>query len=117
MNTKRARCALIALQWALAVVVLIEAAVFAFSSGSAHAFAKTGLPNAIRLVLAYGEMAAAVLFLIPRTVTLGGWLLIGVVGLAIVLHLLHGWWNVGPLVVYMAAARAVLEGKRTETAK
>ena len=111
MSEKRARCSLLALQWALGVVILVEAAVFAFSPGSAHTFAKTGLPDFIRLFLAWGEMVAAVLFLIPRTLIVGGWLLIVILVLAVVLHLLHGWWNVGSLVVYVAAAWAVMAGR------
>ena len=114
MSNDRARCSLVALQWVLGLVILVEAALFAFSSGSADTFARTGLPDFIRMVLAWGEMVAAVLFLIPRTLVGGGWLLIGVLSLAIVLHLLHGWWNVGSLMVYAAAAWAVIEG-RTRT--
>ncbi len=77
MSNDRARCSLVALQWVLGLVILVEAALFAFSSGSADTFARTGLPDFIRMVLAWGEMVAAVLFLIPRTLVGGGWLLIG----------------------------------------
>jgi hypothetical protein len=112
MINDRARCSLIALQWALGLVILVEAAVFAFSPGSAHSFAKTGLPDFIRMALAWGEMVGAVLFLIPRTLIVGGWSLIVVLALAIVLHLLHGWWNVGSLMVYAAAAWAVMVSRR-----
>ena len=112
MSSHRVRCALIALQWTLGLVILVEAALFAFSPGAAHAFAKTGMPNVVRLVLAYAEIGAALLFLIPRTLVAGAWLLIGVLAFAVVLHLLHGWWNVGSLLVYGVAAWAVLEGKR-----
>lgn len=111
MINDRARCSLIALQWVLGLVILVEAAVLAFSPASAHAFTRTGLPDFIRLGLAWGEIVAAVLFLAPRTLVVGGWLLIVVLVLAIVLHLLHGWWNVGSLIVYTAAAWAVMAGR------
>jgi hypothetical protein len=79
------------------------------------AFAKTGLPNFVRLALAWTEMAAAILFLIPRATMAGGWFLIAVLVSAIVIHLLHGWLDVGALVVYAAATWAVMAGKKQTT--
>lgn len=111
MNNDRAYSALIVLQWVLGLVILAEAVSFAFSPASAHAFAKTGLPDFIRLGLAWGEMVATILFLVPRTLVAGGWFLIGVLIFAIVLHLLHGWLDVGALVVYAAATWAVMAGR------
>ena len=108
----RLRCALIALQWVVGIVILREAAFFAFSPHAADAFARTGLPNFIRLGLAWAEMVAAVLFLLPRTIKVGGGLLIAVLVVAVVIHLLHRWWAVGPLLVYAAATWAVMEGKK-----
>ncbi len=111
MTDHRARRGLVALQWILGLVIFMQAAVFAFSPASAHAFAKTGLPNVVRRVLAWAEMAAAVVFLIPRTVVIGGWLLIVVLAGAVVLHLLHGWLDVGALLIYAAATWAVMSCK------
>ncbi len=82
-----------------------------------HGFAKTGLPDFIRLALAWSEIGAAILFLIPRVMVAGGWLLIGVLVFAIVLHLLHGWFNVGPLVVYAVGTWAVMAGRAQMSAK
>jgi hypothetical protein len=101
------------LQWVLGLVILAESARFAFSPGAANAFAKTGLPDFIRLALAWAEIAAAILFLVPRARVVGGWFLIVVLVLAIVIHLLHGWFDVGALVVYAAATWAVMAGKST----
>jgi len=112
MNSDRTRSALLVLQWTLGLVILAEAAAFAFSPAAAHNFSKTGMPNFVRLVLAWCEIAAAILFLIPRALTAGGWLLIAVMAGAIVLHLLHGWLDVGALVVYAAAAWAVMTGRQ-----
>src|SRR5260370_18245101 len=88
MTDHRARRGLVALQWILGLVIFMQAAVFAFSPASAHAFAKTGLPNVVRRVLAWAEMAAAVVFLIPLTFVIGGWLLIDVLCAADFPHLL-----------------------------
>ncbi len=45
MKEDRVRWALLVLQWVLGLVILAEAAGFAFSPAAAHAFAKTGLPD------------------------------------------------------------------------
>jgi hypothetical protein len=115
MTRDRLPTALHLLQWVLGLVILAESARFAFSPEAAHAFAKTGLPNFIRLGLAWAEIAAAILFLVPRATVLGGWFLIVVLAVAIVLHLLHGWLDVGALVVYAAATWAVMAAKSART--
>jgi thiosulfate reductase cytochrome b subunit len=111
MNDGRMRTALLVLQWVLGLVILVESAVFVFSPGAAHAFARTGLPNFVRHGVGGMEMAAAVLFLIPRATVAGGWLLVAVLSLAIVVHLLHGWFDVGGLVVYLVATWAAIRYK------
>jgi len=116
MNNDRAHSALLVLRWTIGLVILAEALSFAVSPSSAHGFAKTGLPDFIRLALAWSEIGAAILFLIPRVMVAGGWLLIGVLAFAIVLHLLHGWWNVGPLVVYAVGTWAVMVGRAQTSA-
>jgi len=107
----RFKCALTGLQWSLGIVVLIEAVLFLFGPGSRHAFASTYMRNVIRLILGWGEIGGALLFLIPRTVVHGGWLLLFIFGFAVVIHLLHGTPNVGNLVIYSAAAWAVASGQ------
>lgn len=108
MTEDRARPAITLLRWVLGMFILEEAARFAFSSSAAAACAKTGLPNALHVGLAWAEMAAAVVFLIPGVAIAGGWLLIAVLGFAILVHVLHGWFDVGGLMVYAAAAWAVM---------
>ena len=100
------------LQWVLGLVILMESAKFVFSPSAAASFARTGMPNFIRLGLGWTEMVAALVFLIPRLLILGGWLLIGVLALAIVVHVLHGWYDVGWLIVDAAAAWAVMVAKK-----
>jgi hypothetical protein len=117
MSDGRMRRELLVLQWVLGVVIFAEAAVFAFSPSAAAGFARTVLPNFVRLALAWGEMAAAVIFLVPRSTRFGGWLLLVVLAFAVVLHLLHGWLDVGGLAVYAAATWAVIAAKtQQETA-
>jgi hypothetical protein len=111
MREDRVRTALLVLQWVLGLVIIAESARFALSSEAAHAFAKTGLPSFVRLVLGWAELAAAILFLVPRAIVAGGWFLITVLGLAMVIHLLHGWYDVGGLVVYAVATWAVMVGR------
>ena len=88
------KTALAGLQWVLGLVILIEAILFVMLSGR-HDFAGTHMPNMIRLLLGWGEIIGSVLLLIRRTAVRGGWLLVGIFALAIVVHLLHGIFNVG----------------------
>lgn len=64
--------------------------------------------------LGLAELAAAILFLIPRTVRPGGISLMVVFGVAALFHLLHGEYDIGHLAVYGAAAFAVVSS-RTRT--
>ena len=99
--------AILGLQWTLGVVVFAEAALLALSvhPQSAH---RLGVPMAVLTALAWAEMVAAALFLIRPTEEIGGVALMVIFALAIVLHLLHGQWNVGALLVYAAAAWTVV---------
>lgn len=107
MNSK---CGMIALRLALGIVILIQAVLFVMP-GAAHEFARTHIPGFVRLVLGFGEIAGALLLLIPGTVIRGAWLLLAVFVMAILLHLLHGLYSVGNLVVYAAAAFAIAVSK------
>lgn len=110
MSATQAKTALTVLQWVLGVVILAEAVEFVLP-GAAHAFASTHLPGFIRMVLGWGEIIGCILLLVPPTSIRGAWLLVGVFTLAIVIHLLHGMFNVGNLVIYTAAAFAIAIGK------
>jgi hypothetical protein len=110
MAEKRMKTAVTGLQWTLGLVILIEAVLFVMPS-AAHDFAQTHMPDIVRLVLGWGEIIGAVLLLIPRTAVRGGRVLVGIFVLAIVVHLLHGAYNVGNLLIYTAAAWAVVSGK------
>ncbi len=104
------KCGMIALRWTLGIVILIQAIMFVLP-GAAHEFSRTHMPGFVRLVLGFGEIAGCILLLIPATVVRGAWLLLAVFVMAILLHLLHGLYGIGNLVVYAAAAFAIAVGK------
>ena len=110
MTAQRANIALTGLQWTLGLVILVEAILFVLP-GAAHSFSTTHLPNVVRLILGFGEIAGCIFMLIPRTAIRGAWLLVAVFALGIVIHLLHGMYEVGNLAIYTAAAWAVAVGK------
>ena len=67
MSEHRLKCALAGLQWTLGLVILIEAVLFLLPSAR-HDFARTHMPDILRLVLGWGEMiGAALLFRRLRT--------------------------------------------------
>lgn len=105
-----AKCGLTALRLSLGIVVLIEAVMFVLP-GAAHDFARTHMPSMVRMIVGFGEIAGSLLLLIPQTVVKGAWLLLAVFVMAIVIHLLHGLYGVGNLVIYAAAAFAIAVGK------
>ena len=103
MNRQPEHAAIPALRWTVGLVVLLESCRFAFSGSAAHAFANTGLPLWIRPALGGTEALAAVLFLVPAARAVGGYALLVIFGVATVIHVLHGWYDVGALVVYAMA--------------
>ena len=111
--TGRMKIALTGLQWTLGLVILIEAILFVMPSAR-HDFVQTHMPDLVRQFLGWGEIVGGVLLLIPRTTVRGGWLLAGTFLLAIIVHLLHGMFNVGNLAIYTAAASAIATSKGTQ---
>lgn len=100
MNDRMKKLAVPALRWSVGLVVLLESCQFAFGTSAARAFAMTGLPQWIRPALGSTEMVAAILFLVPAASVAGGYALLVIFLLAAVIHILHGWYDVGALVVY-----------------
>ena len=105
------KLALSGLHGSLGLVILIEAAFLAFAPAQIRAFSKTGMPDWIRIALSWSEMLFALLFLVPRARIVGGWGLLAVLLFAAGLHLLHGWLDVGTLVIYSAAVLVVMTRK------
>jgi hypothetical protein len=99
--------ALVILRTSLSLVVMVQSILFLYySPPGAHV-----IPAPVRLVLGYGEVAGALLFLIPRTVVIGGSLLIAIFAFAVLIHLAHGQFE-GALLIYIAAVVAVLSHYR-----
>jgi uncharacterized membrane protein YphA (DoxX/SURF4 family) len=105
-----AKIGLSILRWTLGIVILIEAVLFVMPS-AAHEFSRMHMPGFVRLILGWGEIAGCILLLIPKTAIRGAWLLLAVFVFAILIHLLHGTYNVGSLAIYTAAALAIAIGK------
>jgi uncharacterized membrane protein YphA (DoxX/SURF4 family) len=110
MGNSQTKLALGVLRWVLGIVILAEAVQFVLPQ-AAHEFSRTHLPDAIRLVVGFGEIIGCILLLIPPTAVRGAWLLLAVFTFAIVIHLLHGMYGVGNLVIYAAAAFAIAASK------
>ena len=113
MNPQVNTAALVGLQWSLGVVVLIEAALPAFSKREIH-FGHAGMHHGIRIVLAWSEMLACVLFLVPRAMKPGALLLIAVLALAALVHVLRGNFQIGGLLIYAAALAVVASQPHSE---
>ncbi len=110
MSGLRANVGLCVLRWTLGIVILIQAVMFLLPA-AAHDFSRTHMPGFVRMVLGCGEILGCVLLLIPQTVSRGAWLLLAVFVMAILLHLLHGLYGIGNLVIYAAAAFAIAVGR------
>jgi hypothetical protein len=93
------------LQWSVGIVVLIASAETFFHS--AHKLASGAGHNLFLPLLSGAEALGAVLFLIPKTTRIGSFLLLVVFAIALLFHLAHGEWDIGFLVVYIAAVVAV----------
>ncbi len=104
------RIGICVLRYSLGIVILIQAVLFVLP-GAAHDFSRTHMPAFVRMILGIGEMLGSVLLLIPQTTVRGAWLLVALFVMAILLHLLHGLYGVGNLVIYAAAAFAIAESR------
>jgi uncharacterized membrane protein YphA (DoxX/SURF4 family) len=110
MSASPAKLGITLLRWVLGVVILIESVLFILS-GAAHDFARMHMPDFVRLILGVAEILGCILLLVPRSAVRGAWLLLAVFVMAILIHLLHGAYNVGNLAIYAAAAFAIAVGK------
>jgi DoxX-like family len=103
MNSPTMRKAVWGLQWTVGLVLIIESLRLAFEPSAARHFARTGMPMWMRPALAWTEIAAAILFLVPFTTVVGGYALLVIFAVAALLHVLHGEFDIGVLVVYSMA--------------
>ncbi len=94
----------------VAAPLLAGSLLLAFQPAAIHAFARTGLPDAVRVLLAGLEITASILFLLPRTVYLGGLALLAVLVAAMGLHAtLHLGVGLQPLYLVLVAALLWIE--------
>jgi uncharacterized membrane protein YphA (DoxX/SURF4 family) len=100
------------LRWTLGLVVLWQPYQFVASGEAAAHFARIGFPQWVRHALGGAEIVAAVLFLLPAASRIGGSLLLVIFGLAALIHLLRGTYDVTTLVVYSAATLVCLGGQK-----
>ncbi len=114
MKVQVNKTALLGLQWSLGVVIFIEAALLAFSKSEIQFSGHAGVHHWIRIVLAWSEMLACVLFLVPRAMKLGTLLLIAVLALAALVHVLRGNFQIGGLLIYAAAVAVVVSQPHSE---
>jgi hypothetical protein len=112
MNERRQRVALDVMRWTLALVVLVQAVMFLYGSRADDDHVGHSIPNALRLALGGSEVVAGLLFLLPQTFATGGWLLIAVFCCATAVHLAHGQFEVGALLVYITAVAVVLSHRQ-----
>ncbi len=89
-QSEKLRRMFIVFQVVLGGVLLVLSAMTAWTAGNAH----------IRLLGAV-EAVGAVLFLIPRTLRQGAWILLLTFAVALVIHLSRGEWR-GDLLIYAA---------------
>jgi uncharacterized membrane protein YphA (DoxX/SURF4 family) len=108
MRQTKKEITIVALRVVLGLVVLVQSFIFLYSSESSRFLASHGLPDVIRVILGWGEVAAAILFLLPPTVVAGAWFLLLVFCAAIALHIAHRQFEVGSLLVYGVAVLVVL---------
>jgi uncharacterized membrane protein YphA (DoxX/SURF4 family) len=115
MKTSVSKTALLALQWAVGVVLCIEAARLAFSQTEIHFSGNPGIHRWVLLTLAWSEMLACIMLLIPRTVKRGATLLLVVLALAALVHMLHGSFEIGGLIIFAAAVSVVASQAHPDT--
>jgi hypothetical protein len=108
MNAQLRKLAVPLLHWSVGLIVLAESLRLAFGPEAGRHFARTGMPAWLRPALAWPEIVAALLFLIPLTLVAGGYFLLVVFAFAAVLHLLHGQYDIGALLVYAMAVLVVI---------
>jgi DoxX-like family len=94
------RASVFALRWVLSAVVLLQSVHFVLSRGAAQHLEQAALPLWVRPVLGWGEALAAVLFLVPSTIVVGGYGLLLTFMAAIAIHFREGDFAVGGLIVY-----------------
>lgn len=119
MNSQVRQKAVLGLQWIVGLVLIAQSLRLALESSAVRHFALAGMLVWMRPALAWTEIAAAILFLVPFTMMLGGYMLLVIFFLAALLHILHSEFDIGVLLVYGMAvlvSMAYRSGPRSESA-
>ncbi len=103
MNIRQQQVAAWVLRWTVGLVVLWESYQFGFSEAATRHLHRMGLPQWIAPALGGTEIVAAILFLVPKLGRIGGYSLLVIFAVAATLHVVHGQFAIGPLLVYGAA--------------
>jgi hypothetical protein len=112
MNQRSTSVAVSGLRWVLGLVILLESVHFAVAPAAAREVAKIGLPPWIPFALGGTEALAALMFLVPAVQLIGGYALLFILAIAVVVHMLHGQYNVGSLVVYGMATCVCIRSQK-----
>jgi hypothetical protein len=114
MTASRTAFAIRCLHWTVGLVVTLESCrTFYAAHFAPHVAAPSGLLNSVRLFLSGAEMVAALLFLVPFTTFIGGYMLLAIFGFAILIHGLHGEFRgLESLVLYGVAVWVSLAAKK-----
>jgi hypothetical protein len=108
MNSQTRPRSVLGLQWVVGLVLIVQSLRLAFEPSAADHFARAGMPLWMRPALAWTEITTAILFLVPFTTILGGYMLLVIFFLAALLHALHSEFDICVLLVYGMAVLVIL---------
>lgn len=104
MNQQLNKIAVPGLRWSMGLVVLWQSfREFAHAIDAVHQHNHAIPLLLVRLILAGSEIVAVLLFLLPRSRTIGSYGLLIVFALAMGIHIAHGEWGILSLSVYAMA--------------
>jgi uncharacterized membrane protein YphA (DoxX/SURF4 family) len=103
VNTRRQQISVQILRWTVGLVVLFESYQFAVSPAATRHLQGMGLRPWIAPMLGGTEIMAAILFLFPKLSRIGACGLLAIFAVAAILHVLHGQFAIGSLLVYGAS--------------
>jgi DoxX-like family len=109
MNVSRQQLGVTTLRWTLALVVVWQSFQFAVSAAALRQVQHMGLPEWIAPSLGTFEALAAVIFLIPKLGRVGAYCLLATFAFASAVHMLHGEFGIGSLLVYGAAVLVCMD--------
>jgi DoxX-like family len=102
------------LRWTLGLVVLWQSVHFVLSASSVRHLSESGMPQWIRPALGGSEIVAVLLFLAPAVDLAGAYLLLLIFAIAVVLHILHGDFDVSGFLLYCAAVVVCMSYRKQE---